>query len=45
LYLNNGVLKAHKLTPKIISMLIEELKTAPSKRNLVLFHTGGGAIG
>jgi len=44
LYLKNVVLKAGKLTPDLISMLIKELKNSPSSRNIVVFHTGGGSI-
>lgn len=44
LYLTSGILAPGAFTVTYASLLIEALRAAPSKRNLVLFHTGGGKI-
>jgi FAD/FMN-containing dehydrogenase len=44
LYLTSGILPPGALTTEVVSLLIAALKAAPSDRNLVLFHAGGGEI-
>lgn len=44
LYLTSGILPPGALTIEIVSKLIDALHKAPSPRNLVLFHPGGGEI-
>lgn len=44
LYLTSGILPPGALTTEVISQLVGALKDAPSDRNLVLFHAGGGEI-
>lgn len=44
LYLTSGILPPGALTTEIVNLLVNALKQAPSDRNLVLFHPGGGAI-
>ena len=44
LYLRSGVFARGKLTMDTFERLWDGLRAAPSKRNLVLFHVGGGAI-
>eukprot|EP00211_Chloroparvula_japonica_P014791 CAMPEP_0119120528 /NCGR_PEP_ID=MMETSP1310-20130426/1525_1 /TAXON_ID=464262 /ORGANISM="Genus nov. species nov., Strain RCC2339" /LENGTH=259 /DNA_ID=CAMNT_0007110009 /DNA_START=11 /DNA_END=790 /DNA_ORIENTATION=- len=44
LYLTSGILKAEAVTLSLIAELMAALAAAPSERNLVLFHVGGGKI-
>lgn len=44
LYLTSGILPPGALTTAVITQLMDALKTAPSNKNLVLFHAGGGEI-
>lgn len=44
LYLKNFVVKPENFTIETVDMLMTFMKKSPSDRNLVLFHTGGGAI-
>ena len=44
LYLTSGILAPGAFTVSLASKLIDALRVAPSLRNLVLFHTGGGKI-
>ena len=45
LYLTSGILQPGALTLPLIVELMAALADAPSPRNLVLFHVGGGQIG
>ena len=44
LYLKSFTMEQGQLTLDTIGLLVKALKVAPSYRNLVLFHVGGGAI-
>jgi hypothetical protein len=44
LYLTSGVLRPGAMTVSLISLLVDALQAAPSSRNLILFHIGGGKI-
>jgi FAD/FMN-containing dehydrogenase len=44
LYLTSGILPPGALTTEVIAQLVDALENAPSDRNLVLFHAGGGQI-
>lgn len=44
LYLTSGILPPGALTTSVINLLVDALKKAPSDRNLILFHAGGGQI-
>lgn len=44
LYLRSGVFLPGRLTMQTFDLMSEALRIAPSKRNLVLFHVGGGEI-
>ena len=44
LYLTSGVLPPGALTAEVLALLVDALQHAPSDRNLVLFHAGGGQI-
>ena len=44
LYLTSGVLLPGAMTVPLISQLVDVLQAAPSEKNLILFHIGGGKI-
>jgi hypothetical protein len=44
LYLTSGILPPGAMNAALVQQLMDALALAPSPKNLVLFHTGGGAI-
>ena len=42
LYLRSGTFELGRLTMRTFDLLSDGLRAAPSRRNLVLFHVGGG---
>ena len=44
MYLTSGILPPGGLTTDLISQLMDAMRSAPSNKSIVLFHTGGGEI-